>query len=572
MRQVLELRGAAPGAGAQWQTDLRQAFYRRLLPQIEQACAQLGTPGGVDRIERLEIDLGTVSPDRFEADLGRRLGAVLARKLADAIESAPRTDTDLELFAQFIGSGTLPWWADGADRGLLEANLQRLVEHRPQALRQHLLSRPDLGLVWRRLALTYSDPLLGRLAWLLAPAGRDGGAGVLSAWLAMLGPVALVRGSAGRKVWWEETLRAFGAAASAGAQAPGMWRAILARVARRLGSDEPALRAEVRRTLDAASDRGAALAFWHEFSAEPAAAPVAPREPLSGVDGHARLVHALRLLGAGNAPGAALWARLREVLGRLPAPLRAQAVAALDAQALAAMGGLGAAGGPTRPGSAALQALAGLVQAARDQGLVAPALIEPVADWLGGVDSPRQEPARAPARTEVSAFGSNDELHVHNAGLVVLWPFLTTFFERLGLTENACFKDEAATQRAVGLLQVLAAADPSPPETLLPLNKVLCGMAPEAVFDIGPPLTPTEVAECDALLAAVIAQVPILGAMSVAGFRGSFLLRPGQLGGRDGHWLLRVERMTHDIVLDRFPWGVQFVKLPWMETVMQVEW
>jgi Contractile injection system tape measure protein len=172
----------------------------------------------------------------------------------------------------------------------------------------------------------------------------------------------------------------------------------------------------------------------------------------------------------------------------------------------------------------------------------------------------------------VSAFSTSDTLQVHNAGLVVLWPFLTTFFARLGLTEKGSFKDEPAAQRAVGLLQVLATADTAPPEPLLPLNKVLCGLAPESVFDFGPPCTAGEIGECDALLGAVIAQAPILGAMSIDGFRASFLLRQGQLGGRDGRWLLRVERLTHDIVLDRFPWGVQFVKLPWMQTVVQVEW
>ena len=69
-----------------------------------------------------------------------------------------------------------------------------------------------------------------------------------------------------------------------------------------------------------------------------------------------------------------------------------------------------------------------------------------------------------------------------------------------------------------------------------------------------------------------VQQAPILNEMSIAGFRGSFRLRKGELGARDGNWLLRVERETHDIVLDRFPWSVQVVKLPWMESRMQVEW
>jgi hypothetical protein len=60
--------------------------------------------------------------------------------------------------------------------------------------------------------------------------------------------------------------------------------------------------------------------------------------------------------------------------------------------------------------------------------------------------------------------------------------------------------------------------------------------------------------------------------MSIDGFRGSFLLRKGQLGARDGDWLLRVERETHDIVLDRFPWSARIVRLPWMQAILHVEW
>ena len=41
---------------------------------------------------------------------------------------------------------------------------------------------------------------------------------------------------------------------------------------------------------------------------------------------------------------------------------------------------------------------------------------------------------------------------------------------------------------------------------------------------------------------------------------------------RDGSWLLRVERRGYDLVLDRFPWAFDWLKLPWMEMAMRVEW
>ncbi len=155
---------------------------------------------------------------------------------------------------------------------------------------------------------------------------------------------------------------------------------------------------------------------------------------------------------------------------------------------------------------------------------------------------------------------------------MLLWPFLPRFFLHLGLWADARWAHPAAAERAARLLQCVASGDADPPEFQLPLNKLLCGLPLDDALLDDAPLTEPEQAECGALLQAVIAQAPILREMSVAGFRASFLLRPGQLSSRDGHWLLRVERQTYDVVIDRFPWGLGIVRLPWMPTLLQVQW
>jgi hypothetical protein len=155
---------------------------------------------------------------------------------------------------------------------------------------------------------------------------------------------------------------------------------------------------------------------------------------------------------------------------------------------------------------------------------------------------------------------------------VILWPFLVSFFEKLGLVQAGNFLNDTAMQKAVALLQYIACEDLNPPEYLLAFNKLLCGMELESVFQLESPLTAIEIEECNIFLNAVIEQAPILNKMSIAGFRGSFLLRQGILSFRDGAKLLRVERETYDVVLDRFPWGMDWVKLPWMAIALRVEW
>jgi hypothetical protein len=184
--------------------------------------------------------------------------------------------------------------------------------------------------------------------------------------------------------------------------------------------------------------------------------------------------------------------------------------------------------------------------------------------------------ALSPSANRVKAadlsFSDSEAIYINNAGLVILWPFLRRIFANLGLLEEGLFHQPSTRQRGVGLLQHLATGKPPLLEYLLPLNKVLCGMALNDVFDFGPQLLPDEEQECNDLLHAVIDQAPILGEMSLEGLRGTFLLRPGVLSGSDGSWLLQVERETYDIVLERFPWSWEWVKLPWMEAPLRVEW
>ena len=170
------------------------------------------------------------------------------------------------------------------------------------------------------------------------------------------------------------------------------------------------------------------------------------------------------------------------------------------------------------------------------------------------------------------AFSDADALYINNAGLCLLWPFLGAFFESLELMQNGRFHDLAARQCAVSLLHYLATEELNPPEYRLPFNKLLCAMDISEVFDFDTPLSALQIEACDALLLAVIDQAPILNNMSINGFRGSFLLRPGSLSANQGGWLLRVERETYDLVLARFPWTWQWVNLPWMAHPLRVEW
>jgi hypothetical protein len=378
-----------------------------------------------------------------------------------------------------------------------------------------------------------------------------------------------------RKMIWLEILRAASLKGGQFKDSVSFWRAVLVQIAMTSGVTYASFVSSIHRTLQigtvSVSDpfRDLMGTLYHEL-------------PATNTD-REELIRTLRRLQDTDGSLSAFFSLLQSMVGRWPSGLQARLLNLLKKFE------------NQRSDSDMVKEIIQVLRLAFEQN---PAVSIPIsqkmvnlqklpaselaADVLSGLTKMLREIVDAPAtvpylgdadETSIDlSFSDADELYINNSGLVILWPFLNSFFEQLGLIEEKQFKGGAAAQRAVGLLQYLATEDPFPPEYLLPINKVLCGMDPTMVFDFGPPVTPYEAEECRNLLSAVIVHAPILKDMSLSGLRGTFLLRKGILATRDGTWLLRVERESYDVVLDRFPWPLDWVKLPWMDAALRVEW
>lgn len=172
----------------------------------------------------------------------------------------------------------------------------------------------------------------------------------------------------------------------------------------------------------------------------------------------------------------------------------------------------------------------------------------------------------------VQKFSETDSLYVANAGLVLLWPFLGRFFEKLGLMREREFVDEAARQRAVLLLQHIATGATEFPEYQLALNKLLCGHPLARPLPLELELDAETAAECQSLLEVVPLHNPKMQNLTAEGFRTAWLQREGIVKTQDDHFVLHVERKPYDILLDHLPWSVNLLRLQWMEGILAVEW
>jgi hypothetical protein len=112
----------------------------------------------------------------------------------------------------------------------------------------------------------------------------------------------------------------------------------------------------------------------------------------------------------------------------------------------------------------------------------------------------------------------------------------------------------------------------NPPEYLLTLNKILCGLAVHTPVRRDIDLTQAEKDAVDGLIAAMIAHWKTVGNTSVRGMRESFLQREGRLRTKDGGWQLLVQSRAFDMLLDSLPWGFKIIRHAWMDCAVYVEW
>lgn len=171
-----------------------------------------------------------------------------------------------------------------------------------------------------------------------------------------------------------------------------------------------------------------------------------------------------------------------------------------------------------------------------------------------------------------NTLNSKEEIYIENAGLVILHPYIKGLFENLKLTENRKFIDSSAQNSGVKILQFLVYGDTDLPENYLVLNKLICGMGVFESVTLKDKITEESKNECEELLQNVIAHWEILKNTSVDGLRETFLQRNGKLTRVDKGWKLKVERKTVDILMDKLPWGIGHIKLPWMSEMMYVDW
>ncbi len=545
----LEIELTVPSVGIGHELSDRLAALRGhgIEPLLDRLCRELSPSGQMDCFERLELDLGALSSNRFDEDFLRELEVAFRAAVSRALVAQPRARTSegeaMDILESYVRTGNLPWWADAKDPAIVGRALTRALLETPAAFIALVRAVADDTRAAARIARHCRDPRAVRAlrALVASNAGARGGASAPSSAREERRPSSVDdRGP-------EET----------GESIRQLVASLFRAATHGDAEGDPAGGTATPRTPPFAMDRAARAEVRGPDAIAPSpslheeAWPTGSRRSRADTKADPRP----RLLDRDT---------LHHVDGPTPLPSRAGPWERRKTRER--RDGIPAAARHSEYGASAEphdDVATGSVTASEST--------ISIRDQVGR--APVETPSKATLGANRRAFSKLEQLYVENAGVVVLWPLLARLFERVGVIDHRRgFAGPDERMLAIALLDFLATSDPDPPEPRLALAKLLCGLAPDALFALDLPLPAEAMAECAYLIRALLDQVPQWKSLSPSAFRESFLMRAGTLEVSAGAWLLRVERRPQDILLERLSWSWSWVKLSWMADPLRVEW
>jgi hypothetical protein len=266
---------------------------------------------------------------------------------------------------------------------------------------------------------------------------------------------------------------------------------------------------------------------------------------------------------------------MRALVRRLAGQYRqADPLVWLDKFAAAGMGETGASAAAmslaATPATSAISLVAATPSAAVTPEEAMARLLQPWAEPKAAAATAKNPAPAAHNEDEPQPFTGDS--NIHNAGMVIVVPYVQRLFGLLELTADGKFVSDEAAQRGVHLLQYVVTGEESTPEYLLVLNKLLCGIHGGVPIVPGITVTEKEKTIIEQMLNGVISHWSALGTTSIGGLRETFLQRQGHLYFQDDAWQLKIPQKTFDMLLDRLPWSFALTKMPWMAQPLHVTW
>lgn len=565
---LLELTASDRNSALGLQKKASDVVDRKLSPALDRLFSTIGNEEHVVRIDKLVVDLGAIREKHFDKEFVPRTLNGIEEQLLKLIGSQSgvafpllkqafekgnssarilsRSDYDLELFIHFLTTGCFPWWKKADSRCPVGDMLQQVLKLDPALLKERLLPLLKSFQARKRLVNQFGEE---QLITLLRRIDETTVQHYLTYYSLMKAAVSTVDAH-NRKLQKLFFVKVMAQLAEGGATCTEFQNfAVLRRVLLEYLRLEPApsrqrlvehiAQANKAKTGDSTPAMVLLASLLSASRRLPTgASPVA--ETITSICGQQRYRQILKLLDSFDSGGISS----------------------------GEVGGYGTERESDLSEQDESSAHKSLPPAARERPERTTAVPESgQAQELHAQNERREQPGPQ------EPFAKVDDIAVTNSGLVILHPFLKYFFQGLGLLDDVWqFTNLEKAYRAAHLLQYLVTGKQVSPEYELPLNKILCGLditepVPEEVA-----LIDAEIEECHNLLQAVLQRWQALRTQKTEALRETFLKRNGVLIQGAQGWILKVERNTFDVLLDKLPWSLSLVSLPWTPQLLSVEW
>ncbi len=178
----------------------------------------------------------------------------------------------------------------------------------------------------------------------------------------------------------------------------------------------------------------------------------------------------------------------------------------------------------------------------------------------------------------------NEWIHCPNGGLVLILPFVKKLFLNANLmpetnhvpideaSEFMPFHNQESLSEAIGMLHFLATGQTTFTEEQILLPKIICGRALQEFIPCYHSLKTELIDEAETFLHQLINLWSALKGTSIEGLQTTFLQRESRIKEEDSQYLLQVENLGFDVLLDKLPWGFRMFKADWMSKILITEW
>lgn len=165
----------------------------------------------------------------------------------------------------------------------------------------------------------------------------------------------------------------------------------------------------------------------------------------------------------------------------------------------------------------------------------------------------------------------NDGQYVQNAGLILIHPFIKTFFEHCDLLDPKT-QQLIDPELCAHLLHYIATGRTNAPEYDMVFEKFLCNIPMNQTINRHIKLSRKHKTQAKNVIESVQHNWNPMKKSSAALLQNEFFQRSGKLVITDHDYTLTIERKAQDILLDMLGWGLGLVKLPWKEKFIFVNW